>query len=398
MLGRGGMAEAYLASRETSPRAKLVVKRIRYDKVCSDEYHKRFVLEAQVASRLTHRNLVRFQEFGCIEDHPYIVMDQVRGYGLERILRVCFERRRRLPTLVAIAIGLGVLDGLSAMHRVQDDIGRPRPFLHRDVTPSNIIINLDGEPVIIDFGIAKDINGPAITLPGQVIGTSRYMSPEHRRAEYTDARADVFSASVVLFELLTGQHPWPPLEGIKELLRTTFDPPEISSELCRNIGTDIMNVVFRGLSCQPERRFVDAQAMRQALLKLCPAAATSEAKEEVRAYVSKLSIPMDEELANPIETASEATLPSMLTQWTTESSAGPNPTPSKPTGPLNLPPLPPARTLGVSFEELESLALGRSPTPASLALFAGLALAIFGLAYVGLVYGGLNPTLLLGKP
>ena len=343
------MAEAYMAYRVgDSRRRPLVLKRIRPDFAESEEYFRRFVLEAQVASRLENRNLVRFREFGKVGQCHYIVMDMVHGWSLHRVLDPIFKHGTAPSLEAAVTIGAGILEGLAAMHAVIDEHGHPRPMLHRDVTPSNVILSKDGVPVIIDFGIAKDIMGPAITLPGRVIGTARYMAPEHRRAEYIDTRADVFSVSVILFELLTGRHPWPPLTVAKELLRITFDPPELGEELRRRVPVDLMEVVRKGLACLPRDRFDDAPAMSRALLACRDSARFMErGHEAVMQWVESLDMPLDEQLSVPVlDVAGTGGISEVM--WTVsgglttgeETTQSPIPAPSEP---LLVPPLPPRR-------------------------------------------------------
>lgn len=298
LLGRGGMAEAFVARRPEGDSAPLVVKRVRPDHAQREEYQRRFVLEAQVASRLRHPNLVRFVEFGQVGQSQYLAMELVRGRSLQRLLEHLFERETPPPVEVALSIGAGILSGLAEMHAVTDEAGQPRPMLHRDVTPANVIVATEGRPVIIDFGITKDLFGPSLTLPGKVIGTARYMAPEHRRAEYLDARADVFSASVILAELLLGRHPWPPLSSIKELLRVTFDPPELTDAERARLTPELCAVLFQGLDCDRERRFSDARAMLSALQALPIFPTDGEAR--VAAWAAGLGVPLDEELVEPV--------------------------------------------------------------------------------------------------
>ena len=366
MLGRGGMAEAYIACRQGAPDHPLVIKRIRADFAGRKEYLRRFILEAQIASRLVHPNLVRFREFGRVGECHYIVMEKVSGHSLHRVLQASFHRGLRLPALAALQLGIGILSGLAAMHRVRDDDGHPRPFLHRDVTPANIIIDRSGTPILIDFGIAKDINGPSITLPGQVIGTARYMAPEHRRAEYTDARADVFSASVVLFELLVGRHPWPPLQGMKELLRTTFDPPEIPEDLRLKLPQVALDLILRGLQCQREDRFSDAEDMRSAFAKKLATphqASTSAASEEVLDFIDGLNLPLDEALTGPVIDIDPPVGTDQVVFWSADGAlqteGEPPSSPPQDTAVLTIPPLPPARGLSISLTEAKEKAFGR---------------------------------------
>jgi serine/threonine protein kinase len=301
MLGRGGMAEAFIGFRKSDPSHRpIVLKRIRPDLAHEDEYYRRFVLEAQVASRLHHPNLVRFLEFGRVGNCHYIAMDQVKGWSLRRMLEPVFKDKRAPSPEAALYLGAGILDGLAAMHSVTDENGRPRPMLHRDVTPTNIIITHEGRPVLIDFGITKDVLGPQITLPGRVIGTMRYMAPEHRKAEYIDPRADVFSASVIMFELLAAHPPWPPIEGVRELLRVTFDAPEIEPDVRARVPADVWDVVLKGLDCEPANRFHDAKEMSDAL-KACAtfAGAETEGAAAVRKWAAEQKLVADEDLERP---------------------------------------------------------------------------------------------------
>jgi eukaryotic-like serine/threonine-protein kinase len=300
------MAEAFLARRPPDSKL-LVVKRVRPDLAAQAEYIRRFTLEAQIASHLSHPNLVRFLEFGQVGHCHYIVMEHVRGYSLQRLLNDMLPEglppilEARPPLSAALHLGAGILDGLSAMHAIRDETGQSRPMLHRDVTPSNVIVTLEGRPVLIDFGIAKDIMGPELTVPGVVIGTARYMAPEHRRAEYIDPRADVFSASVIMYELIVGEHPWPVLSSLKEILRSTFDPPELSEEARRRVPEDIVGVLLRGLACDVDQRYPDAAAM-SAAIKRCGAfpPEVGEGTREVLQWIEARGLNPDETLDCPV--------------------------------------------------------------------------------------------------
>src|SRR5687767_15472850 len=130
MLGRGGMAEAFIGFRRGDPKQHpIVLKRIRPDLAKNEEYYRRFVLEAQVASRLDHPNLVRFLEFGRVGRCHYIAMDLVRGWSLKRLLGMVFDSGRAPSAEAALYLGAGILDGLAAMHSVKDEKGEARPML-----------------------------------------------------------------------------------------------------------------------------------------------------------------------------------------------------------------------------------------------------------------------------
>lgn len=369
MLGRGGMAEAFLAHRVDRPDDRVVLKRIRPDFAHSDAYLRRFVLEAQVASRLDHPGLVAFREFGRVGECHYIVMQQVTGHSLHRLLEASFDRGRRLPLEAALTVGVRILDALAVMHRLVDETGAPRPMLHRDVTPANIILTHQGRPVLIDFGIAKDVNGPSITLPGQVVGTARYMAPEHRRAEAVDPRADVFAASMVLFELLLGRHPWPPLVGMKELLRTTFDPPELKEEDAA-VPAPVLAAILRGLACAREERWSDAASLREALLQgLGRPLDVRAGAAQARGWVNGLELAPDESLGRPVVDFAPVDGGTEV-YWRSDGSISRGPEDLEPTlrGPavalgdasvLTLPPLPPRRPdVDLDLDAATTAALG----------------------------------------
>lgn len=384
------MSEAFLAVRPDRPDEPLVIKRVRAAFAYRPAYLKRLVLEAQVASRLAHPNLVRLREFGRVGDCHYIAMDQVRGHSLHRLLERSFEAGYQWSVEAALHLGMGILEGLAAMHRVEDDDGHARPMLHRDVTPANVIVGLDGDPVIIDFGIAKDVNGPSITLPGQVVGTMRYMAPEHRRCEYIDPRADVFSVSVVLFELLTGRHPWPPLVGMKELLRTSFDPPPIAPEAAARIPRPVLEVVLKGLACAADDRWADAEEMRAALAPF--RAPAPQGRLAVHAEIAYLDMPRDEDLTTPVVDMRPAEDEEREVMWTADgavmglcASERPEDLDRLPTGKvavLDIPPLPPRRDEGVSFEAAEKAAL-RSPWAVPMAAAVALAAGVGAAWWLG---------------
>jgi serine/threonine protein kinase len=298
LLGRGGMAEAFLATRDGSEE-QFVLKRIRPDRAGSKEYLHRFLLEAQVASRVVDPNLAKFREFGRVGECYYLTMNQVRGYSLHRLLEPIFKDDRHPPLGVAAHLGRGVLHGLAALHRVTDENGEPRPMLHRDVSPKNIIVSREGEAVLIDFGIAKDVYGPSLTIPGQLIGTARYMAPEHRRAEFIDTRADVFSASVVLFELFAGEHPWPPETSMRELLKTRLEPPEVSDAVRARVPTDVLDVMTRGLASDADDRWHDCIDMARALERSTAYDVDAGPSAVVR-WLEQANLQLDEELTAPV--------------------------------------------------------------------------------------------------
>ena len=363
-LGRGGMGEVFLARRRDDPtNHTIVLKRLRPEVATEDEYQKRLMFEAQVAARLDHPNLVKLIELGQVGDCLYLTMEQVRGHSLRRLLGQAMDAAEPAPPTVSLTLAGGLLEGLSVMHGARDESGVARPILHRDVKPSNVIVSLDGRAVLIDFGIAKDTYGPAITQLGRVVGTARYMAPEHRKGEFAEAPADVFSVSVVLWELLTARRPWPSLPASKEILRTVFDPPEVDDVVRRTIPPDVLQVVLRGLEDDPEKRWPDAVAMLSALRATGTYSQVESDEhrfEAVRAWVASTELSPDYELDDMVIDNA----PSRQSQdlepmaWNARGHLAPEeeaqadyPTVPPPSEVLSIPPLPPRRDASLRTSE-----------------------------------------------
>ncbi|MBI2378788.1 MAG: serine/threonine protein kinase [Deltaproteobacteria bacterium] len=354
LLGVGGTAEVFVAHRSEDPDARFVVKRIRPELASNEEFARRMELEAQIASRAGHPNLIRFLEYGQVGQCRYIVFEHVRGYALGRALEEARRAGVPLDPPAGLVLARSLLGALSVMHGYVDASGKRRPVLHRDVTPNNIVLTLDGRPVLIDLGIAKDVLGPAITQIGKVIGTARYMSPEHKLNEFLDERTDVFSASVVLFEAFAGHPPWPKLAGAKELLRTVFDAPELDEDLTRRVPREILDVLVKGLSCDRADRYSDAAQMLVALEATRAWSELEPSDDEpfapVRRWIEAASLKPDEELEDPVVRSAAATeAPLDPVRWTSDGRVAaegkPSERPSQPAPAqvLEVPPLPPAR-------------------------------------------------------
>jgi serine/threonine protein kinase len=391
------MGEVFLAKRrEEQGGTPLVLKRLRPELAQTEEYRKRLVFEAQVASRLVHPNLVRMLEFGRVGDCDYLVMEHVAGFSLKRLLDRAIELDRPVPPNVAVTIGLGILRALAVMHDTRDEANKPRPILHRDVTPGNVIITHYGRPVMIDFGIAKDVLGPAITQVGKVIGTVRYMSPEHKKAEFLEPSADVFSASVILWELLTARPPWPPMPGARELLRTVFDPPEIDQTIRQRIPEDLMPVLLQGLECDANRRYQTAQAMVSALESTSTVNRVegTSRSDEVKGWITTMEIPADEELDGMVIDTQSSAGDVESRYWDHKGRVRAEEPPRIPTDtippsePISIPPLPPRRH---SVLETGDLAMPSSPTKDNLPR----GLLIGSLVILGVVLGWAIKTLFL---
>jgi serine/threonine-protein kinase len=227
-IGRGGMAELFLARAETELGAtRLAVVKLILPAYADDpKFASMLVHEGKLAARLSHRHIVNVFDLGEDEGRPYIAMEYVEGFDLNALLRRCTQRGEGLPADHALGIVADVLEGLDYAHRKRTECGEPLGIVHRDVSPSNVLISYEGEVKLCDFGIAH-ANDVVRESEEILQGKAGYMSPEHARGESLDARADVFAAGIILWELLVGRRLYKPSAEVSllEQARRAEIPP-----------------------------------------------------------------------------------------------------------------------------------------------------------------------------
>lgn len=253
-LGRGAMGVVYAAHDPVIDR-KVAIKLVRADLLDGaerDDYVARFQQEARAAGRCAHPNIVGVYDFALHDGNPYIAMEFIRGVALNQ---VDHERGgltiRQVTDLVAQA-----LDGLGAAHALG--------VVHRDIKPANIMLADDGRVKVTDFGISR-IESASITGAGAVIGTPSYMSPEQCRGETVDARSDIFSTGVVLYELVTGQKPFAGKTQHEVWRRLLEEDPVDVAILRPDAPEHLVTAIRRALGKRPEARFTTAGEMAAAL-------------------------------------------------------------------------------------------------------------------------------------
>ncbi len=270
LIGKGGMAEIYLARARTDLGATrlCVVKQILPAFADSPEFAEMLTHEAKLAALLNHAHVVQVFDLGREGGRLYIAMEYVEGLDLNMLLRKCSQKKQSLPIEHMITIVSGVLGGLDYAHRLAKEDGAPLGIVHRDVSPSNVLVSFDGEVKVCDFGIAHANNlvdgADAVSLE-PVRGKAGYMSPEHARGEALDARADVFAAGIVLWELTQGHRLYRPSSDVPLLEQARR--AEIPAPASRGLPEEarLFEIVGKALSVDRVARYPSAGAMRNDL-------------------------------------------------------------------------------------------------------------------------------------
>jgi eukaryotic-like serine/threonine-protein kinase len=275
-IGKGGMAEIYLARQKTElgPARRCVVKQILPELARDPAFSDMLVHEAKLAARLSHANVVQVFDLGRENERLFIAMEYVEGFDLNDLLRRCSRAKVPLPFELAVHVVCEALKGLDYAHRRTDDEGRPLELVHRDVSPSNLLVSFEGEVKVCDFGIArandaieaKAASSSAHELGEALKGKAGYMSPEHARGEAIDARADVFAAGIVLWELAAGRRMYKTTEGGLSLLDLARrgEVPELPSHGLPAEDA-LRKVIKKALAKQRDARYPSAAAMQRDL-------------------------------------------------------------------------------------------------------------------------------------
>lgn len=263
-LAEGGMAEIYLASAVGAEGfAKDVVIKVVHPFLGTDpQFVEMFIAEARLASRLNHANVVQIFDFGKYEERYFLAMEYVRGASLARLRKRCRELGVAVPPTLAAEICAHVARGLHYAHTVSES-GRCLGVVHRDVTPQNVLLSFDGAVKLSDFGIAKVTT--THTAPGMLKGKFAYMSPEQARGERIDARSDIFSLGIVLWEMLTGGRLFSGDSDVSVLRAVQSEAIAPPSELNRDVPPALSEVVMKALSRLVEGRFQSAFEVERAL-------------------------------------------------------------------------------------------------------------------------------------
>jgi serine/threonine-protein kinase len=273
-IASGGMARVHLG-RLVGPVgfARIVaIKRLHPHFASDPEFVAMFLDEARVAARIRHPNVVPTLDVVALKGELFLVLEYVRGESLSRLLSVSSKSHTPIPPPIISSIVIGLLEGLHAAHEARSERGQPLGIVHRDVSPANVIVGSDGVARVLDFGVAKAAGRIQTTRDGQLKGKVAYMAPEQVEDNVVDRRADVWAASVVLWELVALQRLFASehvLATMRHILEDKILPPSFGE----NAGSTAFDeIALRGLARRLEERYATAREMAIAIEHAVPPA------------------------------------------------------------------------------------------------------------------------------
>jgi serine/threonine protein kinase len=265
-IGIGGMASVHRA--ETTGiagfRRPIALKRMLPHVAANEELVQSFVREARLASLLRHANVAQTYDLGKGDDIYFIAMELVPGRNLREILKHCLAAGIPIPIPITLNVLNQVCDALDYAHNLTDESGKPLNIIHRDVSPSNVIVSETGVVKLIDFGIAKASAEGMQTLSGTIKGKFGYMAPEYLGGTI-DARADLFALGIIAHELLTNRPLFGGRDDMDTLYRVKSMPIKPPSHFNKTVPPEIDAIVMTALERDPNARWQRAAALRVAL-------------------------------------------------------------------------------------------------------------------------------------
>ena len=289
-IARGGAATVYLGRSEgIGGFERIVAVKLLHPHLLEDassQAANEFLEEAKLSARMQHPNIVPVMDVGHSDEGFYLVMDYVDGASLSEIAREDVE----IPPCISLRILSDALEGLEAAHLAKDEKGRHLGIVHRDFSPQNILVGVDGRSRLTDFGIARATTRAEYTRTGLVKGKVAYMSPEQAEGKPLDIRSDVWAAGVVAWELFAGRRMYPQMDPMPMMLRIINDAPPRVRKANPALPASVENAISEALEPNRKERCASAQELRALLISAMGGEGQMASRDEVGAFVSGLAI------------------------------------------------------------------------------------------------------------
>jgi serine/threonine protein kinase len=316
-IGMGGMAEVFLARQrgEEGFERLVAIKRILPQVAEDDDFVRMFVDEAKIAVQLSHPNIAQIYDLGREGDTFFIAQEYVHGRDMGAVVERQLQATTPLPIPFVLYVATKVCEALAHAHEAHGAGGRPLNLIHRDVSPSNVLVSFEGGVKVIDFGLAKAAGRLVTTQAGVVKGKLAYLSSEQARGLEIDSRSDLFSLGVCMFEWLTGQRLFARHNDIETVVAVQKAEVPPLRAIRGDVPPVLQQIVLHALAPDPDRRFQSAQEMHDALLSFSYDTRLTMKRKAVGEYVRALfpdavldePVPMDDDVprdtrpARPIE-------------------------------------------------------------------------------------------------
>ena len=255
-LARGGMGEVWLATARGPGgfQKRVVIKTVLPDLMEKPAYVQMLVKEASLAARLDHPNIVHVFDLGCVGSLYYIAMEYLSGRSLAQMLRRSHDLGQRLPLRVLLTMIANSCDGLQYAHDYTDEDGQRLDLLHRDISPSNIMLTFAGRVALLDFGVATATRGQYKTRSGTIKGKFHYLAPERVRGEVADRRSDIYSLGVVLYQCLTLRWPFRAQNEYELLRQIANDAPPPVRHYAPWVTARLEHIIMRAMANEASAR------------------------------------------------------------------------------------------------------------------------------------------------
>jgi serine/threonine protein kinase len=266
-LAVGGMAEIFLARGASAAGVEryCVLKRILRNRASDVHFVRMFLDEARLAAQLNHPNVAQVYDIGKLADSYFFTMEYVHGETVRAVLQRARSLRRELPLAAVLTVTAGAASGLHHAHERLGLDGRPLGIVHRDVSPSNLMVSYEGGVKVVDFGVAKAADRMSETRSGTVKGKISYLSPEQCRGASVDRRTDLFALGIVMWEMVTGERLYRRASDFENMSAIVNESTPLPSTRRRGLPPEVDAVVMRLLAKDPAERFQTADELVESL-------------------------------------------------------------------------------------------------------------------------------------
>jgi serine/threonine-protein kinase len=304
LLGQGGMSSVYKAYDPNLKRA-VAIKLIHSHLTSDPEFVRRFEVEAAAVAQLRHPNIIQVFDFNNDQNVYYMVLEFVPGETLYDRLYRLNQEGRRLSQDELVGIGASIGNAVAYAHK--------RGMIHRDVKPANVMLNVQGEAILTDFGITKIVGETQHTATGAVVGTALYMAPEQIKGESIDHRVDIYSLGVMLFEMAAGRRPFEADSAMTIMMMHVNDPVPDLRQLNPSTSAALSSIIGKALEKNPSKRYQSGEELASALRELSDEEPVQD--QTAVAAVAAATVVQAENSADPIlDTAEQPAVAAVISQ------------------------------------------------------------------------------------